>query len=750
MMSKLLKKLLVIFTIVITFFQNIIGVGAVNFVPEPLTVVYTEEYTGLGTTGSSIRVRKVKYTNHAGVTKYGYAYCLEGGGGAVFLNDEYVLDETSDYANKLTGELEDDGLRYIATNGFWGNDNVSSGATTADENVEYAITQLAIWLYYYDISGDEDKYDMHVAIRRISTLAREVRNNKYDSSNETFVKIYEGANELCEGAKKARLAQVACKNDASKCPVAIKDSLSVSVNNKTLKLTDDGKYFESDLVTVSLSNISKVKVSVTNKDFSVVNANNSVVSTVKNGDKVKVRIASDKVSDSVSVTLKFNGSHSDRVPYQYYGGTYKYNGETLAKQRLLFTAGFNTTPISTEVTFGYDLIKKDIEFSKIDVTTGKELPGATLEVRDSNGKLIESWVSTNKTHYIKLAPGKYTLTETIAPKGYDLSTETIEFEVKVNGTTTKVVMENKPSDVNVEFSKIDVTTGKELPGATLEVRDSNGKLIESWVSTDKTHYIKLAPGKYTLTETIAPKGYDLSTETIEFEVKVNGATTKVVMENKPSDVNVEFSKIDVTTGKELPGATLEVRDSNGKLIESWVSTNKTHYIKLAPGKYTLTEIVAPEGYILSNESVEFEVKMTGEITKVVMENKPNRVKIEFSKIDISTGKELPGAHLEIRDSEGNFVKSWISSDTSYYIELAPGKYTLTETIAPEGYELSTETIEFEVKLDGSVTKVIMENKPYIEVPITSLNASGTTMIIGSLLIGLGLIVVYSYVKKYEA
>jgi len=133
-----------------------------------------------------------------------------------------------------------------------------------------------------------------------------------------------------------------------------------------------------------------------------------------------------------------------------------------------------------------------------------------------------------------------------------------------------------------------------------------------------------------------------------------------------------------------------------------------------------------------------------------MKNSPSSVNVEFSKIDVSTGKELPGAHLEIRDSEGNLVKSWISSDTPHYIQLEPGIYTLTETIAPEGYELSTESIEFEVKLDGSVTKVVMENKPYIEVPITSLNASSATMIIGSLLIGLGLIVVYSYVKKYEA
>ena len=933
MKNKFLKKIFVVFTLIMTFFQNILGVYAAGFIAKPLTVVYQYEYSSLGSTGSSIKVRKVKYTDASGATKYGFAYCLEGGAGTVSMNDRYTPDLNNSYASSSTGEILDDGIRYITTHGFWGNGNVSSGATTESENVEFAITQLAIWLYYYDVSRDETKYDMSVNSRRVSSLAKEVRANRYNTGNSTFVRIVNEANSLCEGAKKARLAQVACEKDSSKCNVEIAGSLNASVSGNALKLSADGKYLESDLITVSLTGVSSARVSVSDTKFTIVSENGSVVSSVKNGDKVKVRILKDNVTDSINVNVNFTSTSSERNSYQYYGGTYTYNGSTLAKQRLLFTAGYETTTLSKTLKFSYELVKKDVEFSKIDVSTGKELPGATLEVRDSNGKLIERWVSTNQTHYIKLAPGKYTLKETIAPAGYELSTETISFEVKEDGTTTKVVMENKPikKDVSVEFSKIDVSTGKELPGATLEVRDSNGKLIERWVSTNQTHYIKLAPGKYTLKETIAPEGYELSTETIsfevkvngtttkvvmrnkpikdeniyvefskidvttgkelsgatlevrdsngkliekwvsttsthyiklapgkytltetiaptgyelstktitfevkengtttkvvmenkpivvdvefskidvttskelpgatlevrdsngklielwvstdkphyislapgkytlteivapegydlstktvEFEVKVNGTTTKVVMENKPSDVNVEFSKIDVTTGKELPGATLEVRDSNGKLIESWVSTETTHYIKLAPGKYTLTEIVAPEGYILSNETKEFEVKTDGSVTKVVMENKPSRVNVEFSKIDISTGKELPGAHLEIRDSEGNFVKSWISSDSPYYIELAPGKYTLTETLAPEGYELSTETIEFEVKLDGSVTKVVMENKPYIEVPITSLNASSTTMIIGSLLIGLGLVVVYSYVKKYEA
>ena len=42
-------------------------------------------------------------------------------------------------------------------------------------------------------------------------------------------------------------------------------------------------------------------------------------------------------------------------------------------------------------------------------------------------------------------------------------------------------------------------------------------------------------------------------------------------------INVEFSKVDVTTGKELPGAHLEIRDNEEKLDETWVSTNETHF-----------------------------------------------------------------------------------------------------------------------------------------------------------------------------
>lgn len=221
------------------------------------------------------------------------------------------------------------------------------------------------------------------------------------------------------------------------------------------------------------------------------------------------------------------------------------------------------------------------------------------------------------------------------------------------------------------------------------------------------------------------------------------------------NTEVQISKVDATTNEELAGAQLTVKDSNGKVVDTWTSTNEVHIIKgLNPGKYTLTEEIAPEGYVLSKETIEFEVMLDGNVTKVVMKNIPEDKKPVFiSKKDITTGEELAGAHLELKDSNGEIVEAWVSSDETYMIEeLAPGKYFLTEVIAPEGYELSTETVEFTVNKDGSVDgDVVMYNKPetIVEVPSTSSFKTITTSLIGIIVIGLGSMIIYKNYKKNE-
>lgn len=57
----------------------------------------------------------------------------------------------------------------------------------------------------------------------------------------------------------------------------------------------------------------------------------------------------------------------------------------------------------------------------------------------------------------------------------------------------------------------------------------------------------------------------------------------------------------------VPGACLEIKDASGKVVAKWVSGTDPYKVTLAPGKYTLTEIIAPDGYICDSESTNFEI-----------------------------------------------------------------------------------------------------------------------------------------------
>ena len=77
----------------------------------------------------------------------------------------------------------------------------------------------------------------------------------------------------------------------------------------------------------------------------------------------------------------------------------------------------------------------------------------------------------------------------------------------------------KDDITKVQISKTDITGDKEIPGAKLIILDKNDQVVESWISTDKPHYVeKLPVGNYTLREEQAPKGFVLTSD-VTFEVK---------------------------------------------------------------------------------------------------------------------------------------------------------------------------------------------------------------------------------------
>ena len=335
--------------------------------------------------------------------------------------------------------------------------------------------------------------------------------------------------------------------------------------------------------------------------------------------------------------------------------------------------------------FYNDCEKAHVGVYKIDRETGKYLAGAVFnlytadDIYDADGSLVFAageLVATspetnadgttyfdcdipirgeqygNSTHKDAATnSGKYIVKEIRAPLGHYVNEEPMEVTFTYDGQAVQVLEStctDKPTEMWV--SKRDLTSDEELPGATLTIQDMDGNIVESWVSTDTRHRVTgLHLGDaYTLTETRPADGYALADD-ITFrllqkvdedgnnlqEAEVYYLTTKnflfwtwedwkllddatVIM--RDDTTKVQISKVDIATGKELPGAELTITDKDGKEIERWVSSDKPHYIeKLPAGDYTLTEITAPDGYDIA-ERIRFTVLPTGEVQTVVMKD----------------------------------------------------------------------------------------------------------------------------------
>lgn len=226
--------------------------------------------------------------------------------------------------------------------------------------------------------------------------------------------------------------------------------------------------------------------------------------------------------------------------------------------------------------------------------------------------------------------GEYIIHEIESPRGYILSGKEYAVSIAEDGEVIEITAENKP--VTVEVSKVDVY-GEELIGADMQLENADGEIIDEWISDGTNHIVtELPAGDYTLKEIAAPDGYVIATD-IEFEVFADGTikirnvdSTAISEDGNPLIVmvddttKVKISKRDITTDKELPGATLQIIDEDGNVVEEWVSADEAHLVegKLIAGKeYTLREIIAPDGYEIANE-IKFTVNADGTVTEVVM------------------------------------------------------------------------------------------------------------------------------------
>lgn len=263
-------------------------------------------------------------------------------------------------------------------------------------------------------------------------------------------------------------------------------------------------------------------------------------------------------------------------------------------------------------------------------------------------------------------------------------------------------------------------------GSEYVMKNAEGTVLSRWILEDgnRTYTVenkKTSNGEWKLSEgqtywieerIVLADGSRVKIGIISVQLDSHAQVTSVDCINQ--ETKTEISKIALTTGEELPGAVLTIKDEQGVVIDEWTSSTEKHLIKglLEAGKtYVLSERYAADGYAYAEE-IHFTIHEDGGITEIVMEDRPT--KVEIRKIDMTTGEELPGAELALRDSNGKLVDQWISGKDAHVISgrlIAGEVYTLQEIAAPNGYRLAEE-ITFTVSLDGTIDRVVMENRRY--------------------------------------
>ena len=415
-----------------------------------------------------------------------------------------------------------------------------------------------------------------------------------------------------------------------------------------------------------------------------------------------------------------------------------------------------------------------VEITKSDITTGTELDGASLKVLNKDGNVVDEWTSVKDApHVIKrLVVGEtYTLREEFAPYGYLKATD-VEFTVEDNGDVQKVEMKdevptglliiNKKGEFLDKVTLLDNAKGtvehlfEYITGSLTEVtfhvyaaediKAADGvsedyfkadELVGT-ITTDTNGIAQLGDlpvGKYYVKEAETAHGYVLDGEPRYVDLSYRDQDTPVVTydeawQNNRQKVKVTVLKKEKDTERVLAGGIFglftreDIKNASGDVLleadtlielKTMDENGQIAFTADLPvdGNYYVKELYAPDGFVTTNEEQDFTFEYAGADQAEVsydftFENEATTV--ELTKSDLTTGDELPGAHLKVTDEDGNVVDEWVSTEEAHVIkELVVGKtYTMTETKPADGY-VTAESIEFTIENTAEIQKHEMKD-----------------------------------------
>lgn len=361
-----------------------------------------------------------------------------------------------------------------------------------------------------------------------------------------------------------------------------------------------------------------------------------------------------------------------------------------------------------------DMGQYKITLIKLQSGTNSPLAGAEFEVRHSEKGVVGVYTTDGSGRLTVSVPwqGTYIITEVTPPKNHLLDENPVkDIVISTSHPNATVTFHNKPFS-GIMLTKKDGVTDARIPGTTFRIaRKGSGEYRDVVTGSSGIAFVPdLPPDWYTIQEISCPPGYILDSQIRTVEVK-SGEVCEITIVNyaKPS---LEICKKDGSDGTLLGGAVFRVAKNGGMEYRDITSgpDGIARLTGMEPGHYTITEIKAPDGYILSSQPQTVEI-VAGKVTSVVITNS-KKPSLEVLKEDSITKQPLPYAIFRISYKNGETIGTFTSDKDGrvFLDEIEPGLLVIEEITAPDGYIVSNSPMEVLLKA-GEVKSVTFENVP---------------------------------------
>lgn len=344
---------------------------------------------------------------------------------------------------------------------------------------------------------------------------------------------------------------------------------------------------------------------------------------------------------------------------------------------------------------------------------GKNSYNTYEQTLDANGKWDgKSWTTVpHELGIVEVTPTDYTVSPWIITPNEWKNLPKYQLDDAGNKKEIKYTVEEVDLDSHYKMTSNEVNGNRIEIVNTHETDKISKQLIKTWFD-DKD--VKRPTG--TVDFKLYMKVYDTAKKDYTEMLPVDDETFESLdPDNKQNVLPV--------TNKPIQKVSIPEKGKDDDTVTcSWNDLPKNFNGK--PIIYEVKELNVPAGYQATT------VTNTSDHTTIY-----NRTaEIEISKTDIAdTDAELPGAELKIFDETGeNVLESWTSTNKAHKVttNLEAGKtYILREITAPDGYTVAAD-VKFKVNEDGSITKVVMKDKP-IEVVISKTDVSGEKELVGA-------------------